>query len=136
MTISSCWSLNERSLQSIRSVISRRTGGLLSYGPNGADIWRRTRFYVDRILKGSKPADLPVQNPTKFELGGTLKTAKALRIELPLSLLMRVNLGSCTLVWLRSVTTGVGPPHAALQHPRYSWAAPSTDGAERGGALD
>ena len=66
-------------------------GGLLSYGPNSADIWRRTAFYVDRILKGSKPADLPVQNPTKFELVVNLKTAKTLGIELPLSLLMRID---------------------------------------------
>ena len=66
-------------------------GGLISYGPNIADIWRRAAFYVDRILKGSKPADLPVQNPTKFELVVNLKTAKALGIELPLSVLMRID---------------------------------------------
>ncbi len=66
-------------------------GGLLSYGPNAADTWRRAAIYVDRILKGSKPADLPVQNPTKFELAVNLKTAKALGIELPVSLLMRID---------------------------------------------
>jgi len=66
-------------------------GGLLSYGPSPADMWRRAAFYVDRILKGSKPADLPVQNPNKFELVVNLKTAKALGIELPLSLLMRID---------------------------------------------
>jgi ABC-type uncharacterized transport system substrate-binding protein len=66
-------------------------GGLLSYGPNPADMWRRAAFYVDRILKGSKPADLPVQNPTKFELVVNLKTAKSLGIELPMSLLMRID---------------------------------------------
>src|SRR5262249_52422719 len=66
-------------------------GGLISYGPNIADIWRRAAFYVDRILKGSKPADLPLQNPTKFELVVNLKTAKALGIELPLWLLMRID---------------------------------------------
>ena len=66
-------------------------GGLISYGPNGADIWRRTAFYVDRILKGAKAADLPVQNPTRFELVVNLETAKALGIELPLSLLMHID---------------------------------------------
>ena len=64
---------------------------MASYGPNIPDIWRRAAFYVDRILKGTKPADLPVQNPTKFELVLNLKTAKALGIELPLSLLMRID---------------------------------------------
>jgi ABC-type uncharacterized transport system substrate-binding protein len=63
----------------------------LSRAPNGADIWRRTAFYVDRILEGAKAADLPVQNPTKFELVVNLKTAKAFGIELPLSLLMRID---------------------------------------------
>jgi putative tryptophan/tyrosine transport system substrate-binding protein len=67
------------------------SGGLVSYGPNIPDIWRRAAFYVDRILKGTKPADLPVQNPTKFELVVNLKTASALGIELPLSLLMRID---------------------------------------------
>ncbi|MGB6915370.1 MAG: ABC transporter substrate-binding protein [Pseudolabrys sp.] len=66
-------------------------GGLISYGPNAADIWRRTAFYVDRILKGAKAADLPVQNPTRFELVVNLETAKALGIELPLSLLMHID---------------------------------------------
>ena len=66
-------------------------GGLLSYGHNPADMWRRAAFYVDRILKGSKPADLPVQNPTKFEVVVNLSTAKRLGIELPLSLLMRID---------------------------------------------
>jgi putative tryptophan/tyrosine transport system substrate-binding protein len=66
-------------------------GGLLSYGPSPADMWRRAAFYVDRILKGSKPADLPVQTPNKFELVVNLKTAKELGIELPLSLLMRID---------------------------------------------
>ena len=66
-------------------------GGLMAYSTNYHDLFRGAAFYVDRILKGSKPADLPVQNPTKFELLVNLKTAKALGIELPLPLLMRVD---------------------------------------------
>jgi putative ABC transport system substrate-binding protein len=66
-------------------------GGLISYGPNSIDMWRRAAFYVDRILKGAKPADLPVQNPTKFELVINLKAAKTLGLEVPLSLLMRID---------------------------------------------
>jgi putative tryptophan/tyrosine transport system substrate-binding protein len=66
-------------------------GGLISYGPNILDIWRRAAFYVDRILKGTNPADLPIQNPTKFELVVNLRTASALGIELPLSLLMHID---------------------------------------------
>jgi putative ABC transport system substrate-binding protein len=67
------------------------SGGLVSYGPHSADTWRRAAVYVDRILKGTKPTDLPVQNPTKFELVLNLNAAKALGIEPPLSLLMRVD---------------------------------------------
>jgi putative tryptophan/tyrosine transport system substrate-binding protein len=59
---------------------------LLSYGPNRADIIRRSAAYVDRILKGERPADLPVQAPTKYELLINLKTAKALRLDIPLQL--------------------------------------------------
>src|ERR1700731_4537204 len=55
-----------------------RDGGLLSYGPDYKDIFHRAAFYVDRVLKGEKPADLPVQAPTKYELVINLKTAKAL----------------------------------------------------------
>jgi putative ABC transport system substrate-binding protein len=64
-----------------------RAGGLLSYAPNGPDIFRRTATYVDRILRGAKPADLPVQLPTKFELVINLKTAKALGLTIPETLL-------------------------------------------------
>ena len=68
-----------------------RDGGLLSYGVDTVDIYRRAASYVDRILRGAKPAELPVQLPTKFEMVVNLKTAKALGLTVPPSLLARAD---------------------------------------------
>jgi putative ABC transport system substrate-binding protein len=68
-----------------------RDGGLLSYGPDPVESFRRAATYVDRILRGAKPGDLPVQFPTKFEMAVNLKTAKALGLNVPQSILLRAD---------------------------------------------
>jgi putative tryptophan/tyrosine transport system substrate-binding protein len=68
-----------------------REGGLLSYGPANTDLFRRAAAYVDRILRGASPADLPVQLPIKFEMAVNLKTAKALGLTVPQSILLRAD---------------------------------------------
>ena len=73
------------------SVLFYRDGGLLSYGPDLVDTNRRAATYVDRILRGAKPADLPVQLPTKFEMVVNIKTAKALGFAVPPSIMLRAT---------------------------------------------
>ena len=66
-------------------------GALMSYGPDTPDIFRRSADYVDRILKGAAPAQLPVQQPTKFEFVVNLKSAKAIGLEVPVGLVLRAD---------------------------------------------
>jgi putative ABC transport system substrate-binding protein len=66
-------------------------GGLMSYGANFLDLYRRTAEFVDKILRGTKPADIPVEQPTKFDLIVNLTTAKALGLTMPSSLLARAD---------------------------------------------
>lgn len=66
-------------------------GGLMSYSPERSDLWRRGAIFVDKILKGAKPADLPVQQPTKFDLSINLRTAKAIGVKIPESFLLRAD---------------------------------------------
>ena len=69
----------------------REFGGLMSYGPNYADIFRRAAGHVDRILRGTHPSDLPVEVPTRFDLVVNLKTAKALSLAVPNTILISAN---------------------------------------------
>ena len=80
------WPLAARAQQG-----DRRGGGLLSYRPDAVDSFRGAATYVDRILRGANPGDLPVQFPTKFEMAVNLKTAKALGLAVPPSIMLRVD---------------------------------------------
>jgi putative ABC transport system substrate-binding protein len=73
------------------ATIFANDGGLMSYGPNSQRLWRRAAAYVDKILKGTKPADLPVEQPTKFELVINLKAAKQIGLTIPQRVLMRAD---------------------------------------------
>jgi len=68
-----------------------RSGGFMSYGPNYADLFGRSADYVDRILRGAKPGDIPVEQPTRFELVVNLTTAKAIGLKIPESFLLRAD---------------------------------------------
>jgi putative ABC transport system substrate-binding protein len=89
LIISAAAQANVPALYSLSEFV--RDGGLLSYGPDRVDTFRRAATYVDRILRGAKPGDLPVQFPTKFEMAVNLKTAKALGLTVPQSILLSAD---------------------------------------------
>ena len=68
-----------------------QTGGLLSYGPDFSFMWRRAGDYVDKVLRGANPADLPIEQPTRYVLSVNLKAAKALNLTIPESILLRAD---------------------------------------------
>jgi ABC transporter substrate binding protein len=86
-------------------------GGLVSYGPNIVDEWQRAASFVDKILNGARPADLPVEQPTKYEFLVNLKTTKALGLAMPQSLLLRADILSD-----RPCNPNTQPPRTARRH--------------------
>ena len=85
------WQPSGGSRECTEPAILRKRGGLMSFGPNRPDLYRRTAIYVDKILKGTKPADLPVEQPMRFEFVINMKTAKALGLKFPPSILIRAD---------------------------------------------
>jgi len=80
-----------RHLRTIGFAEYAEAGGLLAFGVNFTDLWRRAAVFTDKILRGAKPADLPVERPTQFELIINLKVAKALGLEFPQSVILRAD---------------------------------------------